>query len=237
MNELNAPNLTPRQQDVFAEIARLEGAGEAVTTARLGRQLGMPRQNVRSYLLALRSAKLILYVAGERQNAVIRLTERGQALTGQAERLPAIGQSLNVTAMGFPILGDVAAGRPGYAEEHIEGYAARLQDILDLREGDFLLRVRGDSMIGVGIYPGDLVAIHPTTDEPHSGEITLVSVPGEDTATLKRWQRHNGTVSLHSENPDYPPITFDVEDVQVQGCLVGHIGTGRSRRTNGNGHS
>ena len=237
MTEQNAPNLTPRQQDVLAEIARLEGAGEAVTTARLGERLGMPRQNVRSYLLALRSARLVLYVAGERQNAVIRLTERGQALTGMAGGALATGQGRNVTALEFPILGDVAAGRPGYAEEHIEGYAARLQDILDLREGDFLLRVRGDSMIGVGIYPGDLVAIHPTTEEPHSGEITLVSVPGEDTATLKRWQRHNGMVSLHSENPDYPPITFNVEDVQVQGCLVGHIGTGRSRRTRGNGHT
>ena len=237
MTEQNAPNLTPRQQDVLTEIARLEGAGEAVTTARLGERLGMPRQNVRSYLLALRSAKLVLYVAGERQNAVIRLTERGQALTVMAGGALATGQSRNVTAMGFPILGDVAAGRPGYAEEHIEGYAARLQDILDLREGDFLLRVRGDSMIGVGIYPGDLVAIHPTSDEPHSGEITLVSVPGENTATLKRWQRHNGTVSLHSENPDYPVMTYRVQDVQVQGCLVGHIGTGRARRTGSNGNS
>jgi repressor LexA len=237
MNEQNAQNLTPRQQDVLAEIARLEGAGEAVTTARLGERLGMPRQNVRSYLLALRSAKLVLYVAGERQNAVIRLTERGQVLTGQTGGLPATMRGQNAMAQGYPILGDVAAGRPSHAEEHIEGYAARLQDVLDLHEGDFLLRVRGDSMIGVGIYPGDLVAIHPTTDEPHSGEITLVSVPGEDTATLKRWQRLNGTVSLHSENLAYPPMTFKVEDVQIQGCLVGHIGTGRSRRTNGNGHT
>ena len=228
MTEQKASNLTPRQQDVLAEIARLEGSAEAVTTARLAERLQMPRQNVRIYLLALRNAELILYIAGERQNAVIRLTERGQALTGRSSRRPA--------TRGFPILGDVAAGRPGWAEEHIEGYAARLQDVLDLHEGDFLLRVRGDSMIGVGIYPGDLVAIHPTSDEPHSGEITLVSVPGEDSATLKRWQRHNGTVSLLSENPAYPPMTYKVEDVQVQGCLVGHIGTGRTRRTGNNGN-
>ncbi|ULH15495.1 hypothetical protein MF271_16520 [Deinococcus sp. KNUC1210] len=49
----------------------------------------------------------------------------------------------------------------------------------ELREGDFLLRVRGDSMIGVGI--------HPTSEEPHSGEITLVAVPSDDTATLRHW--------------------------------------------------
>jgi len=230
MNDEREQPITPRQRDVLEKIVRLEAEGEAVTTARLGEHLGMPRQNVRSYLLALRDLGLILYVAGERQNAAIRLTERGQILGGgQAPTADAPGM------LSFPILGDVAAGPPGWAEEHIEGYAARLQDILDLHEGDFLLRVRGNSMIGVGIYPGDLVAIHPTTDEPHSGEITLVSVPGEDTATLKRWQRHNGTVSLHSENPEYPVMTYKVEEIQIQGCLVGHIGTGRSRRTGSNG--
>ena len=216
---------TPRQMDVLNEIARMEPTGEAVTTARLAERLDMPRQNVRTYLLALRERSLVVYQANEREHTLVRLTDRGRVLTG----------TRNPATLSFPILGDVAAGQPGWAEEHIEGYAARLQDVLDLHEGDFLLRVRGDSMTGVGIYPGDLVAIHPTADEPHSGEITLVSVPGEDTATLKRWQRHNGTVSLHSENPDYPPMTFKVEDVQVQGCLVGHIGTGRARRTTSNG--
>ena len=228
MSERKQTEPTARQQDVLREIARLEIQGEAVTTARIGSHLGIPRQNVRTYLIALQNLNLVLYVAGERQNAAIRLTEQGRRKTG-------IGKG-GSDSLAFPILGNVAAGQPGWAEQHIEGYAARLQDILDLHEGDFLLRVRGDSMIGVGIYPGDLVAIHPTQDEPHSGEITLVSVPGDDTATLKRWQRHNGTVSLLSENPAYPPITLKVEDVQIQGCLVGHIGTGRSRRTNGNGY-
>ena len=221
--------MTPRQRDVLFEIARLEHLHQAITLARLGVELKMPRQNARTYVLALRDFGLALYSAGERQTAVIRLTERGRALTGTLEQDPG--------TLSFPILGEVAAGPPSHAEERIEGYATRLQDVLNLHEGDFLLRVRGDSMIGVGIFPGDLVAIHPLTDEPHSGEITLVIVPGDGTATLKRWQRNNGAVSLHSENPAYSPITFKVEDVQVQGCLVGHIGTGRSRRTGSNGSS
>jgi repressor LexA len=200
MNERKGPKLTPRQRDVLTEIARLEELGEAVTTSRLGEHLMMPRQNVRMYLLALRTQGVILYVAGERQNAVIRLTPFGQVFTGSTWKPPDSG---SFRTLGFPILGEVAAGPPGWAEERIEGYATRLQDILDLREGDFLLRVR---------------------------------VPGDDTATLKRWQRHNGTVSLLSENPEYLPMTFKVQDVQVQGCLVGLIGSGRARRTgNGNG--
>ena len=229
MSEQKQAVLTARQQDVLDEIARLERQGEAVTTARIGSNLGIPRQNVRIYLIALQDHDLVLYEASERQNAVIRLTDQGRVRTRTGEE--------GSDSLSFPILGEVAAGEPTLAEDQIEGYATRLQDILDLHEGDFLLRVRGDSMIGVGIYPGDLVAIHPTREEPHSGEITLVTVPGENTATLKRWQRHNGTVSLHSENPDYPPITLNVEDVQIQGCLVGHIGTGRSRRTGSNGHT
>lgn len=227
MSEQKRAGLTARQQDVLDEIARLERQGEAVTTARIGTNLGIPRQNVRTYLLALQEHDLVLYEASERQNAVIRLTDQGRERTGISE-----GDS---DSLSFPILGEVAAGEPILAEDQIEGYAARLQDVLDLHEGDFLLRVRGDSMIGVGIYPGDLVAIHPTNDEPHSGEITLVTVPGDNTATLKRWQRNNGTVSLYSENPAYAPITFKVEEVQVQGCLVGHIGTGRSRKMPHNG--
>ena len=219
--------LTPRQRDVLLEIARLEHLHQAITLARLGVELKMPRQNARTYVLALRDQGLVLYEAGERQTAVIRLTDQGRAMTGTGDT--------DLGLLSFPILGEVAAGQPTFTGEQIEGYAARLQDLLDLHEGDFLLRVRGDSMIGVGIYPGDLVAIHPTTEEPHSGEITLVTVPGDDTATLKRWQRYNGTVSLHSENRDYPPMTYPVEDVQIQGCLVGHIGTGRSRRIGSNG--
>ena len=188
MNDDLLEHLTARQRDVLLEIARLERLRQAITTARLGAELKMPRQNARTYVLALRDQGLVLYEARERQTAVIRLTDHGRTVTGTEDPAPDL--------LSFPILGEVAAGKPTTAEGRIEGYAARLVDILDLHEGDFLMRVRGDSMIGVGIYPGDLVAIHPTMDEPHSGEITLVTVPGDETATLKRWQRNNGTVSL-----------------------------------------
>ena len=230
MTEEPPIRITPRQLDVLDAIARLESQEQAVTTARLGEELkterNMPRQNVRFYLLPLRDLGLVDYVAGPRQSAAIRLTELGWEQTRER-------RAATLETLSFPIIGEVAAGKPGLADQRIEGYAARLQDVLSLHEGDFLLRVRGDSMIGVGIYPGDLVAIHPSAEEPHSGEIALVALPGEDTATLKRWHRNNGTVTLISESPAYGPMIFSVEDVQVQGCLVGHIGTGRSRRSAG----
>lgn len=216
--------LTPRQQDVLDAVARLENRKQVVSTVQLGVELKMKRQNVRFYLLPLRDLGLVDYAADPRQTALIRITESGWDITREHRVLPE-------RTLSFPIVGEVAAGKPGIADQQIEAYAARLQDVLSLHEGDFLLRVRGDSMIGAGIYPGDLVAIHPSAEEPHSGEIALVTLPGEDTATLKRWHRNNGTVTLISENPACEPMTYSVEDVQVQGCLVGHIGTGRSRRS------
>ncbi|WP_216319285.1 transcriptional repressor LexA [Deinococcus aestuarii] len=222
MTEPSQEPLTARQRDVLEQVAQLEAQGVAITTLRLAQVLGHSRQNTRNHLLALRDQGMVRYQAGERFTAVVQLTEAGRALLGLSE---------DSGLLSFPIVGEVAAGEPGLAEERIEGYAARLQDVLDLHEGDFLLKVRGDSMIGVGIYPGDLVAIRPQAEEPHSGEIALVFVPGEGTATLKRWGRDNGTVTLLSENPAYAPMTFPAEEVKVQGCLVGHIGTGRSRRS------
>lgn len=230
MTERQPEGPSGRQRDVLEEIARLERQGEGVTTGRLAESLSLPRQNVRAYLLALRDKGFVRYDATERQTAVIRLTEAGWALTQGRVPLPGASGEAG-EPLAFPIVGEVAAGEPILAEQHIEDYAARLSDVLDLREGDFLLRVRGDSMIGVGIYPGDYVAIHPLLDEPHSGEIALVAVPGENTATLKRWHRDNGTVTLISENPAYPNMTYPVEEVEVRGCLVGHVGTGRTRRS------
>lgn len=211
--------LTPRQRDLLTEIARIHDLGENVTIKRLSESLQMPRQNVRMYVVALQAHNLVDYDASERHTAIIRLVDAGRALLG-----------LPPTLLSLPIVGDVAAGSPGYAEERVEGYATRLQDVLDIHEGDFLLRVRGESMLGIGIYEGDLVVIRPMQEEPKPGEIALVAVPGDDTATLKRWRRNNGTVTLFSENPSFPPMTFRAEDVLIQGCLVGHIGTGRTRQ-------
>ncbi|WP_291423108.1 S24 family peptidase [Deinococcus sp.] len=227
MNKADETVVKGRTRDVLEAIARLENLGEHVTTSRLAAELGLPRQNIRGYLLALLNRGAIRYPASGRQTVPIHLTEQGWnvAVTRRTPRAEEHG------TLTFPVLGEVAAGHPTLASTDIEARATRLQDVLDLHEGDFLLRVRGESMMGIGIYPGDLVAIHPTTQEPLSGEIALVAVPGEETATLKRWHRNNGTVTLRSENPAYPPLTYPADDLLVQGWLVGHIGTGRARRS------
>lgn len=202
----------PRQREVLNRIAELEAAHQPVTTARLAEDLGLHRQN----LLALQGKGLIQYEAGGRQRALISMTQEGRQQTEQA---------------AYPVLGAVAAGQPILAEGQPQRYVTRLDEVLDLHPGDFLLSVLGDSMTGAGIYEGDLVAIRPSQAEPLRGEIVLVLLPDDSTATLKRWNRLNGLVSLHSENPAHAPIVFPAGNVQIQGCPVGHIGSGRVRRT------
>lgn len=213
-----------RTRDVLEAIATLERRDEPVTNARLASMLSLPRQNIRLYLINLSEHGLIEYDTAERKTAIIRLNDEGRRMMGIAAPVPQ-------SEAPFPILGEVAAGVPTFAEGQVEGYAARLRDVLDMKEGDFLLKVRGESMTGIGIFPGDLVAIHPGDQEPMAGEIALVILPGEGTATLKRWHRNNGTVTLFCENPDHPPMTFKATEVQIQGYFIGHIGTGRARRT------
>lgn len=206
-------SLPRRQHDVLLTIARLEQCSDLISTALIARTLGLPRQNIRQYLLALAERHLVYYAPTERYTTPIHLTAEGHRVVGHL--LP---------STGFPIIGEVAAGQPTLMGAHVEGHALAIRDVLPLQEGDFLLRVSNESMTGIGIVPGDLVAIRPVNAMPHSGTVALVVLPGESTATLKRWHRKNGTVTLLSENPNVPPLTLTTSDVQVQGELIGHIG-------------
>ncbi len=100
-----------------------------------------------------------------------------------------------------PIVGSVAAGSPILAQECIEDYLTF--DTQGMSGEHFALRVRGESMLGAGILPGDLVVVH-RQQEVRNGEIVVALF--EDEATVKTYQRKNGQVWLMPENPEYQPI-------------------------------
>ncbi len=115
-----------------------------------------------------------------------------------------------------PILGRIAAGTPILAAEHIDEVMPLPTELV----GDgpvFLLEVKGDSMIDAGIHEGDLVAIHKQSDA-RDGEIVACLIDGEE-ATVKRLQRRDGKVYLHSENPAYEPMVFS-DGVELIGKVV-----------------
>lgn len=209
------PGLTPRQWDVLRTALRCQ-ADEVLSASVLAETLGLARQNLREHLLALAAAGWLEYHARPRQPAMLILTPRARALRA-------------AQSGGFPLLGEVAAGPPTLAEQRVESVVTRLDEVLTMREGDFLLRVRGESMTGLGIFPGDLVVIRPA-ESAQNGDLALVLIPGEDSATLKRWQRRGRAVTLLSENPAFEPMRYGEADVQVQGLLVGHVGSVDARR-------
>jgi len=192
--------LTARQQQVMDVIkSNIEATGMPPTRADIARELGFKSANAaEEHLKALAKKGVIELVAGASRG--IRLTEQ----------------------LGLPIIGRVAAGAPLLAQEHIEDYCD-LSASFFAPPAHYLLQVCGDSMINVGIFDGDLLAVHSTTDVKE-GQIAVVRI--EDEVTVKRWKRVSATrVDLLAENDDYAPIEVDLseQDVFVEGISVGVI--------------
>ena len=129
-----------------------------------------------------------------------------------------VDDSFNLTRKemrNIPILGTVAAGQPIFAEENISGYFPLLAD--ELPSGDlFILNVRGESMINIGIYDGDKVIVRQSPTA-RNGEIVVALV--EDSATVKTYYKEDGRYRLQPEKDTMEPIYVD--QVVILGIVVG----------------
>lgn len=106
-----------------------------------------------------------------------------------------------------PIAGRIAAGGPIRAEQEIEGYLPLPREVVGRAEKLFMLRVSGDSMIGVGIFPGDLVVIQPLYEPPKNGDIVAATIDhAEVEGTVKTYLKDGRHVWLMPQNPAYTPI-------------------------------
>lgn len=114
-----------------------------------------------------------------------------------------------------PLIGDIAAGTPMLAQQHIDGYFPLPAEEFGGREV-YMLRVHGDSMINAGIYDGDQIIVE-STETAENGEIVVALV--EDSATVKRFYKENGRYRLQPENDEMQPMYFD--SVQIQGKVIG----------------
>ena len=191
--------LTPRQQEILDFIRNtLEVLGAPPTRAEISSAFGFASPNAaEEHLKALAKKGSIVLEPGSARG--IRLVEQ----------------------LGLPLIGSVAAGSPILAVENVLGRYA-LDAHLFSPKADFLLRVRGLSMINAGIFDGDLIAVH-RTPEARDGQIVVARLQEE--VTVKRLRRHGPVVELVAENPDFEPIIVDTrkEEVAIEGIAVGLI--------------
>lgn len=203
--------LTQRQQNVYDFIVKtIQDLGYPPTRAEIARALGFRSPNAaEEHLRALEKKGAIRMIAG---------TSRGIRLPAQEQEAPAEGDA---PAQGLPIIGEVAAGSPILAAEHIDRYCPLPPEYFTPR-ADYLLRVRGLSMKDVGILEGDLLAVH-RTERVRDSQIVVARL--EDEVTVKRFQRSGHVVTLSAENHEFPPIEVDLrhEVLEIEGIGVGVI--------------
>jgi repressor LexA len=142
---------------------------------------------------------------------------RALELIGRERREPEAAPAEQDDALRLPLLGEIAAGGPLLAEQNIEEYLPMPKST----RGDFLLRVKGDSMIEAAILDGDLVIVQRAQDA-RNGEIVVALAGNDETAdeaTVKTFYREGGRVRLQPENSALEPIYAD--HVQLLGRVVG----------------
>ena len=208
-----------RRQTQVLELIRETVAerGYPPTVREIGEELGLRSPStVHSHLSAL-----------ERAGAIRRDSTKPRAIAVLRGDEEGAGAERSEPGREVPLVGRIAAGGPILAEENLEEVMTLPESLVGSGEL-FMLEVRGDSMIGAGILDGDLVVVRSQPDVD-DGDIAAFLVDGEE-ATVKRLERRDGRVILHSENPDYPPMEF-TDGVESLGRVVTVLRTLRPSRT------
>jgi repressor LexA len=197
-------NLTKRQQEIFDFIKRYSAKhGYPPTVRDIGKAIGLTSSStVHAHLANLEKVGLL-----RRDPSKPRAIE---LLVDKAKR--AVGAD-----GGLPLVGQVAAGAPLLAEENIEDYV-EVPELAGGDQGEYLLRVQGDSMINAGIHDGDHVTVRPQ-ETARDGEIVVALVGEESEATVKRFFREKDHIRLQPENDALEPIRSS--EVAVIGKVVG----------------
>ena len=200
-------DLTKRQQEIFDFIKKYSAKyGYPPTVRDIGKAVGLASSStVHAHLANLERIGLLR--RDPTKPRALELLDRAAA-----------GVQAGVQTFlqpGLPLVGQVAAGEPIVAEENIEEYI-QTPTFAGGEDGEFLLRVRGESMQDAGIIEGDLVVVR-SQDHAQDGDI-VVALVGEE-ATVKRFFQESDHVRLQPENTSMEPIRS--RDVRVLGKVVG----------------
>jgi repressor LexA len=196
-------DLTKRQQEIFDFIKKYSAKyGYPPTVRDIGKAVGLASSStVHAHLANLERIGLLRRDPSKPR--AIELMDRGAAAVR------------GFVKPGLPLVGQVAAGQPVLAEENIEDYI-QTPGFAGGDDGEYLLRVRGESMMKIGILDGDLVVVRPQ-EAADDGDI-VVALVGED-ATVKRFFQEADHIRLQPENDSMEPIRS--REVRVLGKVVG----------------
>ena len=201
--------LTTRQREILDYLRKmLREKAYPPTVREIGLAIGLSSSStVQNHLNTLERKGYIKRDAAK--SRAIEITEK------EGDRRHGNGRTVML-----PIVGSVAAGTPVLAEQNVEDHVEMSGQLFG--EDSYLLRVRGDSMINVGIMDGDLVAVKPSR-EAQNGQVVVARIDNEETgegeATVKRFFRDSNGYRLEAENPAYAPI--QARDLTIEGLVVG----------------
>lgn len=190
--------LTPRQQQLLEWLHEfMESQGFPPTRAEIARAFNFQSPNAaEEHLQAL-----------ARKNAI--------------ELVSGASRGIRIKTLGLPVVGQVAAGAPILATEHIENYHA-IDPGLFRPRADYFLKVRGMSMRDAGILHGDLLAVHQT-QAAKNGQIVVARL--DDEVTVKRFKQRGHQVWLSPENAEFSPLQIDLRKrpLVIEGISVGLV--------------
>jgi repressor LexA len=201
--------LTGRQQEIWKFLTDyVDAHGYPPTVREIGEAVGLASPStVHAHLANL-----------ERAGLIKRDPTKPRALELRRDPRPEPGRAADVHRL--PLVGEIAAGGPLLADQNVEEYVAVPEPLAGGGE-EFLLRVKGDSMINAGILEGDLVVVR-RAQTAEDGDIVVALAGTDETvdeATVKRFFRDGRRVRLQPENDELDPIYAD--HVQILGKVTG----------------
>ena len=194
-------DLTKRQKEIFEFISKYASKyGYPPTVREIGKAVGLHSSStVHAHLANLEKIGLLRRDPTKPRAIEVLVDKARKAMKGP----------------GLPVVGQVAAGAPILAEENIEEYL-EVPEVIGGETGDYILRVKGDSMKDAGILEGDYVVVRPA-DVADDGEIVVALIGDE--ATVKRFYRDKDSVRLEPANRAYKPIRS--KDAALLGTVTG----------------
>lgn len=200
--------LTKRQSEVLEFIYDfIERTGIPPTRAEIAKSLGFSSANAaEDHLRALARKKYIDLLSGTSRG--IRLVKKRAPIVSEVE---------------LPVIGQVAAGQPILAIEHMENSYSVDPSMFSLKP-NYLLRVKGDSMMGVGILDGDLLVVH-SCNVARNGQIVVARL--DDEVTVKRFHKRGTKVRLLPENSSFEALEVDLafQELIIEGIGIGVLRT------------